>query len=208
MIVYHHRLYVLIAATLGAVVGARIVGALEDVPRWLAAPSFWQYLLGNKTLVGGLVGGLAGVEIMKKLIGERTNTGDLFVYPLLLGMIIGRVGCFSAGVYEETYGLPSTLPWAMELGDGVYRHPVVLYELLYLMAVWVVLAVIKNKNILNEGALFKIFLLSYLCFRFLLDFIKPGWRYFFNLGTIQLVCIAGMLYYARYIINPRLLKKN
>jgi phosphatidylglycerol---prolipoprotein diacylglyceryl transferase len=203
-----NRLYVIIGATLGAVIGSRILGAFEDVPRWISAPSFWLYLYGNKTLVGGLLGGLAGVEIIKKLIGERNKTGDLFVFPLLLGMIIGRIGCFSAGVYEETYGLPTSLPWAMDLGDGICRHPVTLYEIAFLMSLWLTLFIIKNKNSLADGALFKIFLVSYLCFRFFLDFIKPGWRYFLNLGTIQLACIAGILYFVRYIVNPRLLKST
>jgi hypothetical protein len=40
------------------------------------------------------------------------------------------------GVYEETYGLPSSLPWAMDLGDGIQRHPVALYEIIFLIALW------------------------------------------------------------------------
>jgi phosphatidylglycerol---prolipoprotein diacylglyceryl transferase len=199
------RLFVVTAATLGAVLGSRLIGSLENIPQWRAAPSAWKYFYGNKTLVGGLLGGLVCVELVKKITGERRNTGDLFTFPLLMGMIIGRIGCFSAGVSEETYGIPSDLPWAMNLGDGILRHPVVLYEIFFLSALWLFLIVVKRNYSLQEGALFKMFLMLYLAFRFLLDFIKPGWHYFVGLGTIQLSCLAGLVYYARYIISPGLL---
>ena len=201
----HNRLYIICGATLGAVLGSRIIGSLEDLPAWLSSASPLAYFYGNKTLVGGLLGGLAGVELVKKIIGERQNTGDLFTYPLILGMIIGRIGCFSAGVFEETYGIPSRLPWAMNLGDGVLRHPVTLYELLFLAALWVLLDAIDRKYVLHQGSLFKLFLFAYLVFRFVLDFIKPGWRFFLGLGTIQITCLGGVIYYAKYIFNPNLL---
>ena len=196
-----NRVSVIIAAALGAVIGSRGVGSLENLPAWLSASSSWVYFLGNKTLVGGLLGGLAGVELMKKIIGEKQPTGDLFTFPIILGMIIGRIGCFSAGIYEETYGVPSRLPWAMDLGDGIPRHPVTLYEILFLLLLWMALLWIKKNYVLQTGALFKFFLIAYLTFRFCLDLIKPGWRYFLGLGTIQLACVAGLLYYATYIFH-------
>lgn len=201
----YDRLVVIIGAALGAVIGSRIVGSLEDVNKWIAAASPLKYFYGNKTLVGGLLGGLAGVELAKKIIREQRNTGDLFVFPLLLGMIIGRTGCFSAGIYEETYGIASQLPWAIDLGDGILRHPVTIYEIIFLILLWVVLAFTARNYRLQEGALFKLFLIAYLVFRFALDFIKPGQRYFAGLGTIQLTCLAGLVYYAKYILQPSLL---
>ncbi len=159
--------------------------------------------MGNKTMVGGLIGALFFVEVAKKIVGEKQNTGDLFTYPLILGMIIGRIGCFSAGVYEEAYGLPSHLPWAMNLGDGVLRHPVTLYEILFLILAFIFLKVFEKNYLFPHGALFKLLMISYLLFRFLLDFIKPGWRYFLGLGSIQIVCLLGLLYYSPFIVHPK-----
>ena len=204
-IAYYNRIYVVIAAIFGAVAGSHLLGALENVPEWHAAASPLSYFYNNKTLVGGLLGGLLFVEITKKLVKEKQNTGDLFVYPLLLGMIIGRIGCFSVGVYEETYGLPSTFPWAMDLGDGIARHPVALYEILFLALLWLSLRWYEVGHTLVQGARFKIFMITYLVFRLLLDLIKPGWRYLFGLGSIQLACLAGLFYYIRYIMQPALL---
>ncbi len=204
----HSRLVALTAAILGAVAGSHLLGALEDVPRWIAYPGFWKYLYGNKTLVGGLVGGLILVELAKKWSGEKRPTGDLYTFPLLLGMISGRIGCFSTGVYEETYGVPTSLPWAMNLGDGIPRHPVALYEILFLLLLRAILSFVNRRYKLVPGALYKLFLMSYLLFRFMLDFIKPGWRYCLGLGSIQLTCLAGLIYYYRYILNPKLLLKT
>jgi prolipoprotein diacylglyceryltransferase len=203
-----NRIWIVIAATLGAVLGSRVLGAAENIPEWLTAPDKLAYVWGNKTLVGGLLGGLFAVELAKKLVGEQRRSGDAFVFPLVLGMMLGRLACFSAGVYEETYGLPSSLPWAMNLGDGIPRHPVTLYEIAFLALLWMALARLRGSQQLAPGALFKIFLMSYLLFRFLLDFIKPGWRYFFGLGSIQLSCMAGLIYYYRYLLRPRLLRAS
>jgi prolipoprotein diacylglyceryltransferase len=120
-------------------------------------------------------------------------------------MILGRIGCFTAGVYEQTYGLPTSLPWALNLGDGIGRHPVTLYEIAFLITLWIVLYRASVTYVLEKGALFKMFMISYLLFRFLLDFIKPGWRYAFGLGSIQLACLAGLIYYSPFILKPRLL---
>jgi hypothetical protein len=38
-----------------------------------------------------------------------------------------------------------------------------------------------------------------LAFRLTLDFIKPHYTYFIGLGTIQLCCIVGLLYYSKTI---------
>jgi phosphatidylglycerol---prolipoprotein diacylglyceryl transferase len=50
------------------------------------------------------------------------------VGPFALGVVIGRLGCFFSGVVDGTYGKPTALPFGIDLGDGVARHPVQLYE--------------------------------------------------------------------------------
>ncbi|MEZ5017982.1 MAG: prolipoprotein diacylglyceryl transferase [Flavipsychrobacter sp.] len=200
-----NRIWIIIAATFGAVLGARVVGSLELVYELRITANKLAYFWGNKTILGGLLGGMLAVEGMKKLIGEKHSSGDLITFPLILGMIIGRIGCYSAGMFEETYGIPTTLPWGMNLGDGLARHPVTLYEIAFLISMWVLLVQFEKRYVLTEGSRFKIFLMAYCLFRFLLDFIKPGWRYAFGLGTIQIAALTGLLYYIRYIVKPSLL---
>ena len=197
-----NRIWIIIGAIFGALAGSRILGALEKPLELWSSNNPLLYIYLNKTIVGGLTGGLIGVEVMKKVIGEKTSSGDLFVYPLMLAMIIGRIGCFTMGVHEETYGVVATLPWAMNLGDGLLRHPVALYEIIYLLGLWLLIRFISGRYTLENGAKFKLFMAGYLLFRLLLDFIKPGYRYLFGLGSIQLACIAGLIYYYRVFIYP------
>ena len=198
-----HRTWIIIGAIFGALFGSRLIGGLEDPTQISKADSILFYFYQNKTVVGGFLGGLFGVELVKKIIGEKQASGDLFVYPIILALIIGRIGCFTMGIYEETYGLPSNLPWAMNLGDGINRHPVALYEIFFLVVLWISLQRIASTYDLANGALFKLFMIGYLIFRLLLDFIKPHFTFTIGLSTIQLTCMLGLLHYLPFIVNPK-----
>ncbi len=107
------------------------------------------------------------------------------------------------GIYEETYGVATQLPWAMDLGDGIKRHPVDLYEIIFLAALWLLLRLLQKKQALASGALFKLFMIAYLLFRFLLDFIKPHFILVSGFSAIQLTCLAGLIYYYRCFLHPK-----
>src|SRR5262249_14652389 len=125
-------LWIAVGAVLGAALGSKVLFLLQ-FPEYVAArfPSP-EALLGGKTIVGGLLGGIAGVEIAKARVGVRDSTGDLFTFPVLAGLLIGRVGCLLAGLGDETFGGPTSLPWGWDFGDGIRRHPSPLYEILAL----------------------------------------------------------------------------
>ena len=196
-----NRLWVLIAAAFGAFFFSRLVGAFENPMSFFQSENKLLYFFEHKTIVGGLLGALLFVELVKKAIGEKYSSGDLFTYPLILAMCIGRIGCFTSGIYEDTYGTETTSLLGMNLGDGLMRHPVSLYEIVYLILLAVFLKFIENNHILKNGYRFQLFMVFYLLFRFSIDFIKPGFRFFLGLGTIQLVCILGLLYYYKIIYN-------
>jgi phosphatidylglycerol:prolipoprotein diacylglycerol transferase len=195
-----NRLIIFIAAAFGAFIGSHMVGVLEN-PLLLSHINL-VYILGNKTIVGGMLGGLIAVELTKKRLKVTVSSGDLMVYPLILAMIIGRTGCFLAGLDDGTFGIPSNLPWAINFGDGINRHPTNLYEILFWILLWVVLKNMERYNQFANGARFKIFLATYLVFRFLIEFIKPDYFFPFGLSVIQLVCLAGILYYYKVFLHP------
>jgi phosphatidylglycerol---prolipoprotein diacylglyceryl transferase len=192
-----NRTLIIIGATFGAFFFSRIIGALENPITLIHSKHIPLYLYANKTIVGGLLGALLVVEITKKIIHEKTSSGDLFTYPLILAMMIGRIGCFSSGLSEDTYGVATNSFLGIDLGDGLRRHPVTLYEIGFLGLLWIVLAAIERNVKLVNGYRFQFFMIAYLAFRFLLDFIKPHYVYFIGLGTIQICCVIGLLYYAR-----------
>ncbi|MGH7625059.1 MAG: prolipoprotein diacylglyceryl transferase [Gemmatimonadaceae bacterium] len=128
------RWSIVAAMILGAAIGSKVLYWFEDPAATLA---HWRdpiFLMGGKTIVGGLAGGFLAVEMVKRHVGITRRTGDLFAVPLCIGMAVGRIGCFLSGLADSTYGTPSSLPWAVDFGDGVPRHPTQLYELIFLLA--------------------------------------------------------------------------
>ena len=185
------RRWLIIAATaVGALVGSRVLGLLEQAPRigW-----HWGMLLqpGGKTIVGGLLGGWLAVELAKLVLGIRSRTGDLFAVPLCLGIAIGRIGCFVAGLADDTYGTATTLPWGVDFGDGVRRHPTQLYEMVFLLVLAAVLWWMGKRPHRN-GALFRVFMGAYLAWRLVVDFIKPQ-PLVHGLNVIQWACVVGLV---------------
>ena len=194
------RWWVIGAAAVGGILGSRLLYLAED-PIYLA--QHWAelpFLLGGKTVVGGLIGGLVAVEWIKRRLGVTTATGDLLVFPLVAGIAIGRIGCFLSGLTDRTYGLATGLPWGVDFGDGVARHPTQLYEIAFLAAFAVVLVTASRRPSV-VGDQFKLFMVGYLGFRFLVDFIKPAAR-IGGLSTIQWASLAVIAYYAPHL--PRL----
>jgi prolipoprotein diacylglyceryltransferase len=198
-----NRIWIIIATIFGSLIGSRLIGGLEEPPQIAKADNVFLYFYLNKTVLGGFLGGLFGVELAKKIIGEKNASGDLFTYPIILGLIIGRIGCFSMGVYEETYGTETTFFIGMNLGDGKLRHPVTLYEIAYLLILWIWLVQMNKRFILANGAKFKLFMMSYCLFRFLCDFIKPHYTLPIGISTIQLTALLGLVWYYRYLLNPK-----
>ena len=195
-------LWIGVAAICGAALGAKLGYWIEDPHNAFVNFPDWRHLLEGKTIVGALLGGLIGVEAIKRAIGAQGSSGDAFALPLSVGIAIGRIGCFLAGMDDHTYGNPTRLPWAVDFGDGVPRHPTQLYEIVFLL-VLALLLYQKHRAFNRDGDIFRAFMIAYLGFRFLVDFIKPvPFAYLGFLSGIQLLCVVGLLYYHRDI--PRL----
>ncbi len=174
---------------------------------------------------------------MKRSIGLQQSTGDLYAIPLAVAIAIGRIGCFLTGLPDNTYGTPTNLPWAVNFGDNIPRHPTQLYEIIFLVTLVPFLYRILNKTVIQNrivipsaasaprsegdaesrdllsapsiataarhsrhtflpGDAFQLFMVAYMSFRLLCDFIKPYHRIFLGLGGIQWVCVLVLLYYS------------
>lgn len=195
-----NRYSIILGAALGALIGSRVMAFLEN-PVWDISAIDFIYLYNLKTIMGGLFGGLLGVEIAKIIIREKNSSGDLFTLPIIVGLLVGRLGCFLAGTREFTYGKPTSFVTGMNLGDGIMRHPLALYEIVFLIILYFVFRRLYYRQKLSDGLLFKFFMLSYFGFRFLLEFLKPNVFFLFGLSSIQWLCIACFVYYRRTLIN-------
>lgn len=196
----NNRLSIILGAAAGALIGSRLVGILENPLVTFSTKNMIQ-ILNIKTIMGGLFGGLLGVELAKRIIGEKRSSGDLFVLPIIVGIFIGRIGCFLSGVNEFTYGVETEFFLGMDLGDGVLRHPIALYELVFLIMLFISLRYLQKEYVIQSGELFKFFMLTYFGFRFFIEFLKPNTFFILGLSTIQILCIVCYVYYTKFIIQ-------
>lgn len=189
------RFLVLCGCLIGAAIGNKLVFWAE-MPHLLRETDAWRLLMAGQSMVGGLLGGLIGTEIAKKWAGIRTSTGDAYVMPILLGLAIGRIGCFLAGLNDGTYGIPTSLPWAIDFGDGLPRHPTQLYEIAFAG----VLALLLHRNTSylapETGLRFKLMLSAYLVWRLTIDALKPvPFPWPGGLSGIQWICAVALAVY-------------
>jgi phosphatidylglycerol---prolipoprotein diacylglyceryl transferase len=188
------RWSVIAAAALGAAAGSKLLYWLEDPQRIITHWNNFAIVWGGKTIVGGLIGGLIAVEWTKKKLNYREPTGDLFAVPLCVGTAIGRIGCFFTGLEDDTYGSPTTLPWGIDFGDGIKRHPTQLYEIVFLVVLAGILFFAMRRPHI-QGDIFKGFMVGYCAWRLATDFLKPDPR-FFGMNFLQWGCLGVLMYYA------------
>jgi uncharacterized membrane protein YeaQ/YmgE (transglycosylase-associated protein family) len=183
-----------LALALGAAIGAWVAGSVNTLVGTRPALSH--------SVVGALVGAIAAVEIYKAIKGVRGSTGGVFVGSFTLGVVIGRFGCLFAGLPDRTYGTPTALPWGVDLGDGVARHPVQIYESAA-MAVFLALYLFGLRAradwALRRG--FYVMCGWYGAQRFCWEFLKPyphliGPFNLFHLLSLGLIAY-GWIYFAR-----------
>lgn len=213
------RLTVMIGAIIGAALGSKLLGFLEHPELWPLAMENPLYFLAAKTILGGLLGGIIGVEIAKALAGIRRSTGDIYVFPLLVAIMIGRIGCLLTGVSDGTWGDATSFFMGFDAGDGVIRHPTPLYEIMFLAALGTALYALRRRGGLADGDLFKVFIMAYCGWRFVIEFLKPVMTYAFfdlnvvqfavkpeslsgnaGLSVLQIAALLGLIYYAGWFI--------
>lgn len=180
----------------GAIIGAYVSGSF----------TFWSqgvFALAH-SVAGALVGAIIGVEIYKAARGIRLSTGIVFVGPFAAGVAVGRWGCLFAGLPDQTFGLPTSLPWAIDLGDGIARHPVQIYESLS-MAVFCAVFVIGLKRrspwAMQHG--FYWLAITYGAQRFIWEFLKPYPTLIGPLNHFHLLCLGLMAYGTIMIVKAR-----
>lgn len=171
------RLGIALGAFCGGMLGAKVPFLFTD---WETFASGRVWLESGKTITFGLVGGYFGVELAKWMLDVRAKTGDSFAVPVAVAIGIGRLACFAAGC---CYGTVSSVPWAVDFGDGLPRHPTQLYELVFHLSMAAVLAVLFRCGMLR-GQLIKLYIIAYFVYRFGSEFIRPepelalGWTFY------------------------------
>lgn len=181
----------IIAASLaGGILGAKVPYLFANAKLFLAGVRDPEALFAGRTLLGGFLGGILAVRLTKARLGITARKGDALVPALGLGLAVGRVGCFLRGC---CCGKVTRLPWGVDFGDGLHRHPTELYECAFGL-LWFAFTVARPKG--DRGVLFDLFIGSYFTFRFFLEFIRTETVVAWGLTAFQFVCVPVVLWTA------------
>ena len=178
-----------LGAFCGAMIGAKLPFALAD---WEGLLSGTVWFSNGKTIVCGMVGAYFGVEFAKWVCEIRTKTGDSFAVPAALSVAVGRLSCLVAGC---CYGTPTNLPWGMrfQVADGgqFARHPTQLYESMFHLVMALLLATLQQQGVW-KGQLVKFYIISYLVYRWLTEFIRPEPAFWFGMTGYQWFAVIAV----------------
>ncbi|WP_193598881.1 prolipoprotein diacylglyceryl transferase [Microbacterium sp. YJN-G] len=174
-----------------AIIGARIFHVLTH-PDFYFGPgkntwnpfepgSVWAIWEGGIAIFGALLGGAVGAWLGCRWTGIRFWTfADAIAPGLLLAQAMGRFGNW---FNHELFGLPTDLPWGLEiestnpafpagLPEGTLFHPTFLYEVLWNGLGVLVLLWLGRKVYFQWGRLFAAYLIWYSAGRIVWESIR------------------------------------
>jgi phosphatidylglycerol:prolipoprotein diacylglycerol transferase len=171
----------------GAFFGAKMVYLLSEGWMHWHDPNRWLQLATGKTITGGLLGGYAGVEIAKRLVGYTSATGDWFAVITPITIVLGRIGCWFHGCCR---GIACAESWyTLSDADGIARWPSVPTEILFNLIALVAVLLLRKQR-LFPGQHFHLYLIGYGIFRFLHEFMREEPRLFGPITGYQLAALA------------------
>lgn len=232
--VHFYALFILIGIALAIWIGSRRfrqrggpAGMILDIALW-AVPfgivggrifhvvTHWDYYFypgadltkvfavweGGLAIFGALLFGSLGAFIGARTAGIKFLAfADAIAPGVLVAQAIGRIGNY---FNNELFGLPTTLPWGLEISTdnpaypaglpaGVLFHPTFLYEMIWNLTGFAVLIWLDRKFKLRWGQMFAAYLITYSIGRAFIESIRidPS-EILFGLRTNVWSAIAGI----------------
>ncbi|MGN6204053.1 prolipoprotein diacylglyceryl transferase [Humibacter sp.] len=163
---------------------------------------------GGNAIFGSLIGGAIGAFIASKQTGVRfLSFADALAPGILLAQAIGRLGNY---VNHELYGLPTNLPWGLQiestnaayptgLPSGTVFEPLFLYEIIWNVVGVIVLLALEKRLNWRWGKMFAGYLMWYGLGRSYLESIRidPSEYSFlsipFNVWAAFLAFVLGLV---------------
>jgi phosphatidylglycerol---prolipoprotein diacylglyceryl transferase len=150
--------------------------------------AFWEVWNGGLVLYGGIAVSLVALwgYFRWKTI-DALPYFDVIAPSTLLGIAMGRVGCFLAGC---CWGTPSSLPWAVTYWHrqslaalrSVSLHPTQLYESLVCLLLLLFVPYVRSRG-KEKGNVFRFCLGAYATTRFFLEYFRADTERGFVLGS-------------------------
>ena len=172
-----------LVSAIAGIIGARIYWIIIEWPLYFGPNGVWYHMFyvweGGLGIWGAITFGfLSGWLMCRRYKIPFLRMADCVAPPFLIAQGIGRLGNWWN---QELYGLPTTLPWGLEIdpahrvaGYGQYAtfHPTFLYEMLWNFAGAGALFWLEKKFRLGRGKLFALYITIYATGRFLIEFLR------------------------------------
>jgi prolipoprotein diacylglyceryl transferase len=155
------------------IIGARIYHVLTHPNDYFAGQELWRVFAiweGGNAIYGSLIGGAIGVWIGCRITGIRFwSFADALAPGLLVAQAAGRLGNW---FNHELFGMPTDLPWGLEipadnpafpagLAEGTLFHPTFLYEIIWNLAGAALIILLERKINLRWGKALAVYLIWY-----------------------------------------------
>ncbi len=156
------------------IVGARFYHVFTHVGDYFfSGANLWNVFAiwdGGNALYGSLLGGAVGAYIGCRRHGIRFwSFADALAPAMLIAQSLGRFGNY---FNHELFGLPTTLPWGLQieatnakfppgLAAGTLFHPLFLYEIIWNLIGVAIILLLERKLHLRWGRSFAVYLIWY-----------------------------------------------
>jgi len=196
---------------------AALVGCAAGAKLSFVIAEGWHYrtnmlgLLSGKSILGGLLGGYAAVEFVKRAMRDARPSGDHFAVVVPIGLTLGRVGCLTQGccrgmVCEKAHW------FTREVVVGVPRVAaaeieVVFHAVACAAAVFTQMLMARTESRWARtlrGNLFHVYLMAYGVLRLILESGRENSRWFgavtgyhFMAAAVLLLGLVGFVMRAR-----------
>lgn len=165
---------VIFYGAMGVILGGRIGYILfYNFDKFIDNPviilRIWE---GGMSFHGGLLGVIAGLYLFARKSGKTYFQVNDFIAPMVpLGLGFGRLGNF---INKELWGRPaeSVIPWAMDYGDHIARHPSSLYQALSEGLILFLIMFFYSRRPRPTMAVSALFIICYGIFRFITEFYR------------------------------------
>lgn len=191
---------ILVAIPVG-LVGARIYHVLTHMgdyfgPGHLNPFAIWE---GGIAIFGAIMAGSLGAFIATRRMRIRfSSVADALAPGIAIGQALGRFGNW---FNQELYGLPTTLPWGLEI-DPAHRvpgyeqyatfHPTFAYESLWDVGVAGALLWVDRRFAMGRGKLFALYMALYTFGRIFTEQIRIDYSYD-TFGPIRFNTMAAIV---------------
>lgn len=165
---------ILLWAVVLGIIGARLYHVFtHPTDYFFPGANLWNVFAiweGGNAIFGSLIGGAIGIWIACRISGLRFwSVADALAPGLLLAQAIGRLGNY---FNQELFGLPTNLPWGLQidagnkaipvgLPDHTLFQPLFLYEIIWNVIGVVIILFLERRFRLQWGKTLAVYLVWY-----------------------------------------------